>query len=103
MNYVSRAAQAKLLGLYPELEFEVNGNDVVLKNYNGVFKNYTVPDFITIIADGCFVDCPSLESIVIPASVKRIGDCFHHCINLKTIDMPDDIDVDDFCFYHCDV
>lgn len=56
-------------------------------------KDYKVPDAVsftlTEIADGAFWGAPSLESIVIPETVKKIGDqAFAVCKNLKSIVLP---------------
>lgn len=53
--------------------------------------------------DSLFRDCISLNNIIIPQSVKKIGDwSFGGCRNLKKIELPEGItDIGDFAFSGC--
>lgn len=45
-----------------------------------------IPEGVTEIADHCFCDLMSLEELVIPSSVVRIGNgAFENCVNLKKV------------------
>ena len=47
---------------------------------------------VTAIGESAFEDCPSLESITIPASVTSIGKfAFRNCTSLESITMPDSV------------
>ena len=49
-------------------------------------KNSTIPNYVVRIANGAFKNCSGLKSIVIPESVKVIGDeAFYWCINVENI------------------
>lgn len=52
----------------------------------------TIPDEITQIGTGAFLDCASLESVTIPNSVTSIGSqSFQSCKSLKSITMPKNV------------
>ena len=65
-----------------------NLNDFIIKNgvltrYTGDDAEVTIPDSVTSISNGAFLDCTSLTSINIPDSVTSIGDwAFDGCENL---------------------
>ena len=57
-------------------------------------KEYKVPDAVsftlTEVQDGAFWGSPFLENIVLPATVKKVGNnAFTECKNLKTVSLPD--------------
>ena len=48
---------------------------------------------ITVIPDGAFEECTSLQIIEIPNGVRKIGfDAFHGCSNLKEIIIPSSVE-----------
>ncbi len=53
--------------------------------------------------DGIFLNCTSLESIVIPNKIKKIGDsCFNGCTGLTSITIPNSVtSVGNYAFYGC--
>ena len=52
----------------------------------------TIPDGVTRIGDGAFIDCDSLTSVTIPDSVTRIGDgAFFDCDSLTSLTIPDSV------------
>ncbi len=57
---------------------------------NGTFTKVVCSEGITYIGDWAFYDCKSLESIVVPNSVKKLGGykVFRNCINLKLVNSP---------------
>ena len=63
----------------------------------GAFQNtrvqsVTLPDTITSIGDGAFVDCVLLKSITIPESVTSIGQAaFSGCVSLTSVDIPKNV------------
>lgn len=75
---------------------KVKDEDIV----NGTF---VIPENITTIASGAFLDCRELKSIVIPDSVKEIGsEAFINCVNLKSVKLPEGItEIKDSTFKHC--
>ena len=55
-------------------------------------KNITLPEGLTNIKFGMFVNCSSLEKITIPNSVKSIGEnAFYGCSSLKSIVIPEGV------------
>lgn len=55
--------------------------------------------------DGCaFVDCSSLDAIIIPESVTTIGEsAFQSCTSLSTITIPENIEsIGRMCFHNCE-
>ncbi len=75
---------------------EINGEKVVKIGNSAFWKcevtSVTIPDGITEIDKGAFLDCVRLTSIVIPDSVTRIGEfAFSACRGLKSIVIPNSI------------
>lgn len=71
--------------------------------------NLVIPDEIegypvTAIADGAFSYWSALCSIVLPSTLKSIGNsAFKNCNNLAKIEIPSSIEeIDDFAFWNCD-
>ena len=55
-------------------------------------KSYTIKDGTEIICDDAFINCKSLESIVLPDSVTHIGDyAFSGCESLKSVIFPNSV------------
>ena len=62
-----------------------------------MYSRYQVREECRKIAGSAFIDCDSLEYIVIPASVEKIGEqAFYGCENLKEIDLPESLTKIDF-------
>ncbi|MGN0613137.1 MAG: leucine-rich repeat domain-containing protein, partial [Porcipelethomonas sp.] len=75
---------------------EYNIPDSVTSIENGAFlecaslENITIPDSVTSIGNSAFGECTSLESIIIPDSVTSIGqDAFYKCTSLESITIED--------------
>lgn len=81
-------------------EFEITGN--VLTSYKGNAQEVTVPDGITVIADGAFYGC-TVQIIHLSESVIQIGrSAFSECMKLQSINFPQRLEVvADAAFEHC--
>ncbi|MBQ8496489.1 MAG: leucine-rich repeat protein [Clostridia bacterium] len=79
----------------------------ILKQYNGRDTEVIIPEGVTKIG-GCwhggFYNCHWIESVVLPNSLKEVGDnAFYRCSSLKSIDIPDGVTVigqEAFCYCH---
>lgn len=57
--------------------------------FNSAVTSVTIPDSVTSISDGAFINCPKLTNISIPNSVTSIGfSAFSSCTSLKSITLP---------------
>ncbi|MDE5714663.1 MAG: leucine-rich repeat domain-containing protein [Anaeroplasmataceae bacterium] len=71
-----------------------NANTACLLAYTGVEREVIIEDYIegamvTEIAPGAFKNCIHLESIILPNTIKTLGDnIFDNCKNLKYIQLP---------------
>ncbi len=64
--------------------FYMCGNEIV--KYKGTSNSPTIPDYVTAIWNGAFLDCHHLTEISIPNGVMKIGfRAFSGCTNLKSI------------------
>lgn len=51
-----------------------------------------IPDTVTEMGDGCFVNCTDLKSVILPNGLKSIPEsCFSSCSNLTSINIPDTV------------
>ncbi len=89
-------------------EIEQKNGDVCLKDcklYHYELDEMTIPNYITSIGPAAFSDsdCEYLKSIIIPNSVRRIGDrAFAHCFELNSLIFPDSvISIGDEAFASC--
>ncbi len=79
--------------------WEANGEDITITGYIGNPFTFTIPEKIgskTVVAikDEAFRGCSSLESIVLPDSIKEIGySAFRECTSLKSIILPESVTV----------
>ncbi len=75
----------------------------VLVRYNGNDKDVVIPDGVTSIGAGVFMDCFRLVSITIPDGVTSIGeDAFEFCESLTDITIPKSVtSIGEYAFGHC--
>ena len=67
------------------------GEKWVKEHYNGE-SEFILPEGVTIIGNGAFKGCESLEKIVLPEGVTEIGDyAFDGCGFLKSIIIPESV------------
>lgn len=82
---------------------------LVANDYSG---DIVVPESVTmdgrkypvsVFANSCFEKCTNLKSIIIPNTVKKIGDnCFWDCTLLNKIEIPNSVEeLGDYCFLNC--
>ncbi|MGN0468289.1 MAG: leucine-rich repeat protein, partial [Acutalibacteraceae bacterium] len=66
-------------------------------------ESYVVPDSVTNIIAGAFLDCMGLISVTIPESVTNIGSsAFNSCIGLTSVKISDGVTrIGDSAFYNC--
>ena len=93
--------------------FNKNGNEddvKKLKNidnalfYKSKISSIIIPNSVKSIGDWAFGYCKSLTTIIIPDSVERIGDfTFDGCKHLKSIVISDSVEsIGDYAFYKCE-
>ena len=80
-----------------------NKDKTTLISYRAKEANYVIPDSVTSIGEGAFLECNSLTSIIIPDSVTSIGVCaFAQCNSLTSINIPDSVTtIANHAFYNC--
>ena len=86
---------------------EINGTPVTTIG-NAAFQNsavtsVTIPDSVTAIHDGAFVNCTSLKSVTLPSSLSFISESlFLGCSQLTTIHIPDFVySIQPYAFSNC--
>ena len=66
---------------------------IVIYGYKGKDAKVTIPnqiaDYLVVeIKDGAFSGNTTLEEVILPESIEKIGDAFENCLNLKKINFP---------------
>ena len=116
---------------YGNYEYEISGNSITITKYKGpggnvavpsvingkpvkklgfgsfgefsMVKNVTIPEGVEEIEMCAFMDCSELTTLIIPSSLKTIGNsAVAHCTNLKNIAIPEGVaKIDEYAFYDC--
>ncbi|MGN0814096.1 MAG: leucine-rich repeat domain-containing protein [Candidatus Coproplasma sp.] len=69
-----------------------DGTDKILVSYTGAETELTVPDYITQINHGAFLNMRDLTEVIIPEGVTGIGDyAFSDCFSLTAVTLPDSL------------
>lgn len=70
---------------------------------NSAVTSVTIPDSVTAIHDGAFVNCTSLKSVTLPSSLSSISESlFFGCSQLTTIHIPDFVSsIQPYAFNDC--
>ena len=65
--------------------------------------SFVIPDGVTSIGEGAFLNCRSLKSVNIPDSVTSIGEgAFNGCYNLKSVNIPEGVtSIGSYAFLRC--
>ena len=67
-------------------------DDCLIKVDEGFVGHFRIKENTRVIADGAFVNCKSLTSVIIPNSVTRIGDVvFAGCESLTSVTIPNSV------------
>lgn len=76
--------------------------DGVFKSYIGPKKNIRLPEGIKEIADNAFLLNHTIECVIVPEGVKRIGSSFRGCDNLTFINLPNSLEyIGKWAFLDC--
>ena len=72
--------------------------------YWGKQKQFTIPEHITHIANGCFSNARNLKTIFLPQGVESIGrKAFEDCYSLKSLDLPKSLKaIGESAFWGCE-
>lgn len=84
----------------PEYNYDGTILNRLPEEYDGMFE---VPEGVTEIADGAFMDCQSLSAITLPSTLTKIGEyAFKRCESLQTITIPDSVtEIGQAAFWMC--
>ena len=66
-------------------------------------KSLVIPDSVKVIGDGAFVYCGHMASLTLPAELTTIGaQAFYSCATLTELTLPDTVSIiGDYAFYKC--
>ena len=79
-------------GWSKEQDYIVTGNGILCAVSSKLEGEFVVPDGVKSIAEGAFMYCSKLTSVVVPEGVVSIGDsAFDYCEKVKTLTLPDSI------------
>ena len=87
-----------------EVPTEVSAINFYAFHGNSYLKHVIIPaGGISIIIDGTFKDCSSLQTIEVPEGVTYIGDyAFQNCSSLQSVELPSTItNISSYCFDNC--
>lgn len=85
------------------LNYQTNGEEVVVTGYSGSPVNITIPDFVTSIGMQAFSHCTSLTNVIIPNNVFNIGaEAFLNCLALANVTIGDGTtNIGEDAFWYC--
>ena len=97
----SAFCETKWLESYPD-DFVIVGNGFLM-NYKGEDESVVIPNSVKIIGDYAFTFCKNLSAVTISHSVKSIGNnAFYYCGALKSITIPDSVkSIGESAFLNC--
>ena len=86
------------------VKYSRDGKKLLTASYPFREKEYVVREGTEVICDGAFSCCESLQSVIIPNSVKSIGDeAFSWCQSLQRITIPNSVtSIGDYAFSSCE-
>lgn len=79
---------------YADFSFTLSGSGYILAAYSGTDTEVTVPaeykgKAVAVIGSRAFYDCSFITKIILPDSLKEIGDvAFGYCTSLQTVEIP---------------
>ena len=84
----------------PEYNYDGTILNRLPEEYDGMFD---VPEGVTEIAEGAFMDCQSLSAISLPSTLTKIGNyAFKRCESLQAITIPDSVtEIGQAAFWMC--
>ncbi len=72
--------------------FNKSKSELIHYPAKNIKTSYIIPNGVTIIGGGAFIECQNLINVTIPDSVTSIGDnAFIQCFNLKSVIIPDSV------------
>ncbi len=76
---------------------------MLIDDKGGEIKNFVIPDGVTSIGDGAFLNCSGLTSVTIPNSVTSIGIfAFRGCSGLTSVTIPNSVtSIGNYAFENC--
>ena len=86
------------------VKYSRDGKKLLKASLSFCEKEYAVREGTEVICDGAFSCCESLQSVIIPNSVKSIGDeAFSWCQSLQRITIPNSVtSIGDYAFSSCE-
>ena len=92
----------------PKLKY-INIPNTVVKIFRGAFScckyldNVLIPDSVKLIGNGAFYACDNLKNIKLSSNLKKIEeDTFSRCNSLETIEIPDSVEeIEGMAFLRC--
>ena len=93
-------SDTKTATLLPRTDEKYSGDIIIPEKVKG---NDGVEYIVTTFADNCFAYCSGMTSIIIPSSVKSLGNyCFWDCSGMTSITIPSSVtSLGDYCFASC--
>ena len=77
-----------------------------VKNLSGfanctALKTIEIPDTVTTLGNGAFLECESLQEVILPEGVIEIGDAFGGCASLQRVTIPSTVTTIGDAFENC--